>query len=66
MLFKDIVYYRCRDCGNVFVKHEHFKPVFFYLTGESPMYPECFSRRTNPPGIGWLFKLMEILKIHKP
>ena len=56
MLFRDIVYYRCRDCGKVFVKHERFKSVLRYYTDETPMCPECFSRRTNPPGIGWLFR----------
>ena len=40
MLFRDIVYYRCRDCGKVFVKHESFKSVLRYLTEETPMCPE--------------------------
>ena len=61
MLFRDIVYYRCRDCGKVFVKHERFKSVLRYYTDETPMCPECFSRRTNPPGIGWLFRIKELL-----
>lgn len=61
MLFRDIVYYRCRDCGKVFVKHERFKSVLRYCTDETPMCPECFSRRTNPPGIGWLFRIKELL-----
>ena len=61
MLFRDIVYYRCRDCGKVFVKHERFKSVLRYCTDETPMCPECFSRRTNPPGIGWLLRIKELL-----
>ena len=35
--------------------------AFAQMTDESPMCPECFSRRTNPPGIGWVFRIKELL-----
>ena len=58
---EDLIYFKCRECGEVFTRFEDRFSVIHFLTMEPHLCPKCFSRRTHPGGMGWIFRLIEWL-----
>lgn len=57
-----LIYFKCRECGEVFTRFEDHFSVIHFLTMEPHLCPRCFSRRTHPGGMGWIFRLIEWLR----
>ena len=57
-----LIYFKCRECGEVFTRFEDRFSVIHFLTMEPHLCPRCFSRRTHPGGMGWIFRLIEWLR----
>ena len=59
---KHLIYFRCRECGEVFTHIEDRFSVIHFLTMEPHLCPKCYSKRTHPGGMGWIFRLIEWLR----
>lgn len=57
-----LIYFKCRECGEVFTRFEDRFSVIHFLTMEPHLCPKCYSTRTHPGGMGWIFRLIEWLR----